>query len=123
GDDDGNDDAVILHEFGHYVEDVYGRSDSPGGSHGGEAVDPRLGWSEGFSTYFSSAARGISFYADSQNAGAAGFGDDLEGTVVKGQIGQPMTQNMSEETVAEILWDIGDGPANDEYPRAGGDRH
>jgi hypothetical protein len=124
GDDDGNDDAVILHEFGHYVEDVYGQSDSPGGSHSGERVDPRLGWSEGWATYFSSAARGISFYADSMNAGAAGFGDDLEHTVFPDQDPNgPMTQTVSEETVAEVLWDIGDGQANDDDPRAGGDRH
>jgi hypothetical protein len=121
-DDDGYDDAVILHEFGHYVEAVYGKSSSPGGGHGGERVDPRLGWSEGFSTYFSSAARGNAFYMDSNSGG--GFGDDLEHTVFPDQsLSEPMTQTMSEETVAEVLWDIGDGQAGDDDARAGGDRH
>jgi hypothetical protein len=119
-DDDGYDDAVILHEFGHYVEAIYGKSSSPGGGHGGEAVDPRLGWSEGFSTYFSSAARGNQFYMDSNANG--GFGDDLENALVK-YSGTNMTGLMSEETVAEVLWDIGDGQASDDDPRGGGDRH
>ena len=57
-DDDGYDDIVILHEIGHFVEDVYGRSDSPGGSHDGSPTDPNLAWSEGCSTYFGMAVRG-----------------------------------------------------------------
>ena len=103
------------------MEAIYGGTDSPGGSHGGEAVDPRLGWSEGFSTYFSSAARANAFYMDSNSGG--GFGDDLEHTVVKGQASGPMTQDMSEETVAEVLWDIGDGQSGDDDQRSQGDRH
>jgi hypothetical protein len=57
---------------------------------------------------------------DSNSGG--GFGDDLETTIVK-YSGAGMTQNMSEETVAQVLWDIGDGQAGDDDPRAGGDRH
>jgi hypothetical protein len=120
-DDDGYDDAVILHEFGHYVESTYGRSDNPGGGHNGEADDPRLAWSEGFSTYFSSVARGNVYYMDSNSGG--GFGDNLDTGVTKANGSGPMTQDVSENMVSQMLWDIGDGPANDDDQRSGGDRH
>jgi len=120
-DDDGYDDAVILHEFGHYVEAVYGGTDSPGGSHNGSAVDPRLGWSEGWATYFSSSARGNRFYMDSNSGG--GFGDDLEVSVTMANAGGSMSQNVSENMVSQMLWDVGDGPPGDDDPRSGGDRH
>src|SRR6188474_508514 len=78
-DDDGYDDTVILHEIGHFVEDMYGRSDSPGGSHDGSPTDPNLAWSEGCSTYFGMAVRGRPFYMDSNSGG--GWGYDAEETV------------------------------------------
>ncbi len=120
-DDDGYDDAVMLHEFGHYVEARYGGTDSPGGGHNGSPTDPRLGWSEGWATYFQAAVRNHHFYMDS-NAGG-GFGQDLEAEVTKAQAAGAMTQNTSENMIAEILWDFGDGPAGDDDARAGGDRH
>lgn len=50
------DDSVILHEFAHFLEDVYSVSDSQGGSHNGHfIIDPRLAWSEGFANYFQGA--------------------------------------------------------------------
>jgi hypothetical protein len=50
------DDSVILHEFAHFLEDVYSVSDSQGGSHNGNfLIDPRLAWSEGFANYFQGA--------------------------------------------------------------------
>lgn len=52
-DTDHFDDSVILHEYGHFLEDVYGKSNTPGGSHNGNAIiDPRLAWSEGWANYF-----------------------------------------------------------------------
>jgi hypothetical protein len=57
-DTDHFDDSVILHEYGHFLEDVYGHSDSPGGSHNGSfIIDPRLAWSEGWANYFQAAVR------------------------------------------------------------------
>lgn len=54
-DTDHFDDSVILHEYGHFLEDMYGLSNSPGGSHNGKAIiDPRLAWSEGWANYFQS---------------------------------------------------------------------
>ncbi len=52
-DTDHFDDAVIIHEVGHRIEDVCGKMDSPGGTHFGLfRIDPRLAWSEGFGNFF-----------------------------------------------------------------------
>lgn len=51
-DTDHFDDAVIIHELGHRIEDACGKMDSPGGSHNGLfRIDPRLAWSEGWGNY------------------------------------------------------------------------
>ncbi|MGE9745197.1 hypothetical protein [Bdellovibrio bacteriovorus] len=55
-DTDHFDDSVILHEYAHFLEDVYGNSGSPGGSHTGNfVIDARLSWSEGWANYFQAA--------------------------------------------------------------------
>lgn len=55
-DTDHFDDSIILHEYGHFLEDLYGYTQSPGGSHNGNfVIDPRLSWSEGWANYFQSA--------------------------------------------------------------------
>lgn len=52
-DTDHFDDTVILHEYGHFLEDQFSKTDSPGGSHNGNSIiDPRLAWSEGFANFF-----------------------------------------------------------------------
>ncbi|MBY0451766.1 MAG: hypothetical protein K2P92_01940, partial [Bdellovibrionaceae bacterium] len=52
-DTDHFDDAVIIHELGHRVEDACGKMDSPGGTHYGQfRIDPRLAWSEGWGNFF-----------------------------------------------------------------------
>ena len=55
--DDGYDDAVILHEIGHVVHNLYSDSDSPGGSHsfGDSDQDPRLSLGEGFASFWGGA--------------------------------------------------------------------
>lgn len=46
------DDAVILHEIGHHIENVCGKIDSPGGFHFAQyRIDARLAWSEGFGNF------------------------------------------------------------------------
>lgn len=55
-DTDHFDDSVIIHEYGHFLEDVYGKSASPGGSHNGNfIIDPRLAWSEGWANFLQGA--------------------------------------------------------------------
>jgi hypothetical protein len=47
------DDFVIIHEFGHHVEDVCGSLLTPGGNHYIiSRVDARLAWAEGWANYF-----------------------------------------------------------------------
>lgn len=116
-DDDGFDDTVMLHELGHYVEDVEGRTDSPGGNHDGSPVDPRLAWSEGWATYWSMAVRDLPIYMDT-NAGG-GFSQNADTDVTKANLNQNLSQQVSEDMVTEILWDLGDAPASDDDPVAG----
>jgi len=59
GDTDQYDDDVILHEFGHYVEDQLGIQDSPGGAHylSDTDSDIRLSWSEGWGGFMPGAVK------------------------------------------------------------------
>lgn len=114
-DTDHFDDSVIIHEYGHFMEDVYAKSDSPGGSHNGNAmIDPRLAWSEGWANFFQAAvisnwevtnniysanantARGkyyidtVGYSGDSQETGESGsinikFDLSTDGTTASGQ--------------------------------------
>jgi len=55
-DTDHFDDTIIIHEYGHFLEDRYSDSDSPGGPHNGQiAIDPRLAFSEAWSNFFQAA--------------------------------------------------------------------
>lgn len=80
-DTDHFDNSVILHEYGHFLEDMYAQSDSPGGAHNGNfIIDPRLAWSEGWANFFQAAVISHTdptwkFYVDS-----VGFrNDSVEG--------------------------------------------
>ena len=64
-DTDHFDNSVIIHEYGHFLEDTYAVPDSPGGSHNGNAIiDPRLAWGEGFADFFQAAIRNEPDYID-----------------------------------------------------------
>lgn len=55
-DTDHFDNSVILHEYGHFLEDHFAKSESPGGQHTGDGIlDPRLAWSEGWANFFQAA--------------------------------------------------------------------
>ncbi|MEK7356871.1 MAG: hypothetical protein AAB250_10505, partial [Bdellovibrionota bacterium] len=59
------DNSVIVHEYGHFIEDQFGNPDSPGGSHNGNSViDPRLAWGEGWANFFQAAVTGVPYYRD-----------------------------------------------------------
>jgi hypothetical protein len=81
-DDDGYDDTVQLHEFGHVIHNLYSDSDSPGGSHtfGESDQDPRLSFGEGWATAFAGAVRNrdgafdTGFYMDCSGTGGTGAG-------------------------------------------------
>ncbi|VAW56585.1 Phage tail fiber protein, partial [hydrothermal vent metagenome] len=73
-DTDEYDEHVIIHEWGHYFEDLLSRSDSAGGNHTtGDILDFRVAFSEGFGNAFSAMVTDDPIYNDSsgllQNAG------------------------------------------------------
>jgi hypothetical protein len=74
------DDHVIAHEWGHYFEDKFSRSDSIGGSHGlGDSLDMRVAFGEGFATALAGIGLRDPIYCDTQAAGGnSGFGFDIE---------------------------------------------
>lgn len=74
-DTDEYDSHVLLHEWGHYVEDNLFRSDSPGGDHSsGQRLDLRVAMSEGFANAFSAMMLDDANYADASGIGqASGF--------------------------------------------------
>jgi hypothetical protein len=110
GDTDEFDQSVIAHEFGHYLEDRFGRSDSIGGEHGNDVpLDPRVAFGEGWGNAFSGMALGSPIYRDSQQGVQDDFAIDMEtdsggAGVIEGWF--------SELSVGEILWDLFD-PANE----------
>lgn len=103
-DTDEYDPQVILHEFGHYIEDVFSRSDSFGGPHGfGDLLDMRVAFSEGFATVFGAIALGDSVYRDSfgVDQGNDSFFDiEHDEQVAEGWY--------SEASAWEIVWDLFD---------------
>jgi hypothetical protein len=70
---------VILHEWGHYVESLVSRSDSPGGDHTyGDNLDFRLAFSEGFANAFAGMMLNDPFYRDANSLQqSGGFQYDL----------------------------------------------
>jgi len=108
GDDDDDtdeyDDHVVVHEWGHYFEDRLSRSDSIGGSHGGgDRLDPRVAFGEGFGNALSGMMTDDPVYRDSSRARQAqGFSIDVESNVNSNE------GWFNEGSVQSILYDIYD---------------
>jgi hypothetical protein len=76
------DDHVIAHEWGHYFEDKFSRSDSIGGSHGsGDLLDMRVAFGEGFATALSGITLDDPDYCDTlwASGNLRGFRINIEG--------------------------------------------
>lgn len=114
GDADAYDDAVILHEYGHYIADQHACDDSSGGAHNVyKHYDDDLAWSEGWASYLSSAVRNNSRYIDVNDAG--GWSSyNWETWAVTG--------SNNEGAVCATLWDLYD-PANETHDRLAGYGH
>lgn len=104
GDTDEFDESVIAHEFGHYIEDRFGRSDSIGGAHSGSdsLLDLRVAFGEGWGNAFSSMVRNDPIYRDSFDGVQSDFHLDMESD------DQNNEGWFSEASVEEILWDLFD---------------
>ena len=74
-DTDEYDEHVIIHEWGHYFEHYFSRSDSIGGPHSGnDKLDMRVAFGEGFGNAFSGMVTDNPIYKDSTGPSqAAGF--------------------------------------------------
>jgi len=106
------DDHVSMHEWGHYFEDNFSRSDSTGGSHGiGQTIDPRLAFGEGFATALAAIALQNPQYCDtSAPMESGGFPIDTEG---EDRGNQGYYNEMSVATLLYDLWDTAnDGTDN-----------
>ena len=79
-DTDEFDSSILLHEFGHYIEDTLSRSDNIGGSHGlSRPSDLRVSFGEGFGNAFAAMSSGSRFYIDTLGNGQQrGFNFNVE---------------------------------------------
>jgi len=105
-DPDEFDPSIIVHEFGHFYEDAFSRSDSMGGPHAlSSRLDMRLAFSEGWGNAFQGFVLDEGFYRDAVGtAGSKGFGFTLEGE-------RPFVESVgfySEASVMDFLWDVYD---------------
>lgn len=102
------DSYVVVHEWGHYFEDNFSRSDSIGGAHSlGQSLDARVAFGEGFATALAAMALGDPQYCDTGAAGTQqGFGLNAE-TFNPGVQGW-----FNEVSVVTMLYDLFD-TAND----------
>ncbi len=108
-DTDEFDDPVLGHEFGHFLEANFSRSDSPGGAHDGSPTDPRLAWGEGYGTFIGSAIFGSSVYIDTFSSGTSVFDINNTGQRADLSSSRGMEQLVSEFMVAELLWHTANG--------------
>lgn len=106
-DTDEHDEAIILHELGHFVMDRLAGNSSSGGMHPrGARIDPGLAWEEGRATWFALAVLASPLYRDTigiEPWGRLRVDVDLE----RGE--DPVPGIGSETSVSEILWDLADG--------------
>ncbi len=112
------DNSVIIHEYAHFLEDVYGKPDSPGGSHNGDSIiDPRLAWGEGWANFFQAAVTGDPVYRDTY--GSPDCSSACTGTYFNASIdpsGVPANDaptngaagegNFREFAITRMLWDV-----------------
>ncbi len=100
------DDHVIAHEWGHYFEDKFSRSDSIGGTHGsGDLLDMRVAFGEGWATALSGIGLNNPNYCDT-----LWFSGDLRGfrIDIEGGSSAPSAGWYNEFSVLKLIYDLWD---------------
>ena len=108
-DTDEYDDHIIIHEWGHYFEAKFSRSDSPGGGHGiGERLDIRLAFGEGWGNAWSAIATDNPMYIDTVGRGQGSTGVYMN--IESDPNDTPSDNNdwSAEDSVQRILYDLYD---------------
>ncbi len=110
-DTDEYDDAVVLHEYGHFFQFHFSKDNSHGGQHFlSHQYAPTLAWSEGSATFFGNLAIGSPIYLDTTPAGL-GLRINLEtlpANIPLGTKDGKQTGFLSEALVYSMLWDLAD---------------
>lgn len=110
-DADEYDDAVLAHEFGHFVVHQISRDNSQGGRHDPSTPSaPVLAWSEGVATFIGQRIVKSSTYIDT-NASSSSYYYDIENLprfVPLGTADGSIGANVSEAVVSAVLWDLAD---------------
>ncbi|MDX1516040.1 MAG: hypothetical protein R3288_04325, partial [Woeseiaceae bacterium] len=98
------DDHVVVHEWGHYFEDTFSRSDSIGGPHAlGQTIDARLAFGEGWATALAAIALDEPLYCDTGRPGTTeGFGINAETS------GFGLQGWFNEVSIVTLLYDLWD---------------
>lgn len=97
------DNHVIAHEFGHYIEAAFSRSDSIGGRHYlGEPLDMRVAFGEGYGTAFSGMVMNNSNYFDT--SGIRQSADRINYDIASPGYYDPNPGWFSETSIAAILY-------------------
>ncbi len=116
-DGDYYDDAVMLHELGHYVMSKAAYDHSPGGGHSWHSkLVPEFAWSEGIATYLgqtiveANASGQGKYYCDRSKAGdnCSDFTDLAATGIPTGTSDGKNTGRISEALVLAMMWDLRD---------------
>jgi hypothetical protein len=117
-DTDEFDQHVIAHEFGHYIEFNFSRADNIGGPHGGgNKLDPRVSFGEGFGYAFAAIVLNNPVARDSFVNGttqvSGGFNvEENPPTSPAGAQNNDYGCWCSESSVWSIIWDVYDNVAD-----------
>jgi hypothetical protein len=105
------DDHVIAHEWGHYFEDSFSRSDSIGGAHGSnDRLDARVAFGEGWATALSGITLNDPNYCDTLwfQSNLRGFQIDIENWNTINGSGQQTAGWYNEFSVMKLIYDLWD---------------
>jgi len=108
-DTDEYDEHIIIHEWAHFFEDKFSRSDSIGGAHSsGDALDIRVAFGEGFGNAMSAIATDNPLYFDT-----SGY-NQSSGWYMNIETAQPENPGwFSEASIQRILYDLYDDNSHD----------